>query len=88
MDSGMHLGPGFREPASTGKMRDQYPIALFRMGQVITSFHEGLDAEAGYLLPWALTMRYLLSELMFEFDLRIFIDFSSDCLEKMCEFGE
>jgi hypothetical protein len=33
-------------------------------------------------------MRYLLSELIFEFDLRIFIALSSDCLEKMCEFGE
>jgi hypothetical protein len=46
MDSGTHLGPGFRAPTSPGKMRDQDPIGLFRMEQVLTSFHEGLDAEA------------------------------------------
>jgi hypothetical protein len=58
------LGPAFSDRSSTGKMRDVYPILLFRLEHVITLFKHKCPAEALYLLPWALIFRALQSSVL------------------------
>jgi hypothetical protein len=60
----LDLGDVFADRTSTGKMRDAYPIALFRLEHVLTLFENGLYGEALYLLPWALVFRAILSDKM------------------------
>jgi hypothetical protein len=60
----LQTGPVLSDHSSTGKMRDAYPIALFRLEHVLTLFRLGSVGEALYLLPWALIMRALLSDVI------------------------
>jgi hypothetical protein len=61
MKNVINLGPVFSDDSSTGKMRDAYPIALFRLEHVIELFEMKCAAEALYLLPWAIVFRVFLS---------------------------
>jgi hypothetical protein len=56
MEQHLHLGPVFSDVSSAGKMRDSYPIALFRLRHVRTLFCKSCVGEAVYLLPWTLAM--------------------------------
>jgi hypothetical protein len=60
----LEMGPILSGHSSTGKMRDSYPIALFRLEHVLALFKLGAEGEALYLLPWALIMRALLSDVI------------------------
>jgi hypothetical protein len=64
MQNILDLGPVFSDQSSTGKMRDVYPITLFRLEHVIKLFEENCPAEALYLLPWALLLRALQSSIV------------------------
>jgi hypothetical protein len=61
MNNAIDLGPVFRDDSSTGKMRDAYPIVLFRLEHVIELFEMKCDVEALYLLPWAIIFRVFYS---------------------------
>jgi hypothetical protein len=86
----LKLGEVFSDRSTTGKMRDAYPIALFRLSHVIKLFVEGRYGEAVYLLPWALVMtsigsnritkdsRVLLLELSLRFFMHLYIDVSEN----------
>jgi hypothetical protein len=67
----LNLGEVFTDLTSTGKMRDAYPIALFRLEHVLTLFDAELFAEAVYLLAWALLFRAVLSD-KFDLETRVF----------------
>jgi hypothetical protein len=56
MEQTIHLGAVFTDRSSAGKMRDSYPVALFRLPNVLKLFSAGRYAEAVYLLPWTLAM--------------------------------
>jgi hypothetical protein len=56
MEAILHLGPVFTDRTSAGKMRDCYPIALFRLANVVQLFWTRRCAETVYLLPWTLLM--------------------------------
>jgi hypothetical protein len=64
IDSVLGLGPILSDRSSTGKMRDGYPIALFRLEYVLTLINSNCGAEALYILPWALIFRVLLSSVV------------------------
>jgi hypothetical protein len=49
---------------STGKMRDDYPIAIFRLEHVLTLFENRFFGEGVYLMPWAFAFRALFSEVI------------------------
>jgi hypothetical protein len=54
IDEYFHLGPVFSDKTGTGKMRDAYAIALFRLEYVIELFRKCAFGEALVLLPWSL----------------------------------
>jgi hypothetical protein len=54
MEAVLHLGSVFTDRTSAGKMRDCYPLALFRLANVVQLFCSRRCAEAVYLLPWTL----------------------------------
>jgi hypothetical protein len=60
----LSLGPALEDTSSAGKMRDAYPIAIFRLEHVLTLFEHQFFGEALYLLPWALVFRVLFSEVI------------------------
>jgi hypothetical protein len=61
----LDIGEGvLTDATSTGKMRDCYPISLFRLEHVLTLFENAMYAEAIYLLPWTLVFRALLSDVI------------------------
>jgi hypothetical protein len=62
MNQVLQLGEVFTDTTSTGKMRDAYPLALFRLEHVLKLLEYGLYAEAVYLAPWALLFRAVLSD--------------------------
>jgi hypothetical protein len=51
IDRALHLGPVSDDKSSTGKMRDAYPLALFRLEHVIEFFEHGCTAEGIDILP-------------------------------------
>jgi hypothetical protein len=62
MNDVLDLDDTMTDLSSTGKMRDVYPIAIFRLEHVLTLFENQLFGEAFYILPWALLFRGVLSD--------------------------
>jgi hypothetical protein len=56
MEEHLQLGAVLTDRTSTGKMRDSYPIAFFRLKHVIELLRERHAAEAIDRLAWALAM--------------------------------
>jgi hypothetical protein len=56
------LSPVFTDRTRTGKMRDAYPIAFFRLCLVIGLFQERLWSQAVYLIPRAFAITALDSD--------------------------
>jgi hypothetical protein len=64
IDRVFHLGPIHGDESGTGKMSDAYLIVLFRLEHVIKLILGCCNAEALYILPWALIFQVFLSSVM------------------------
>jgi hypothetical protein len=60
----LDLGVVFADCSIPGKTRESCLIALFGMEDAVASFRDGCSSEAIYLLPWALMMTSLQSDVI------------------------
>jgi hypothetical protein len=86
----------FADRSSIGKIRDAYPIALFRLKHTIKLLRKRCTAEAIYLLPWTLAMMSLSSDIiaketrrfLLELTLHFLLFFYTDQTERPCDWNE